>query len=349
MPNGKFISRGKKMKGMKTLLAILMVLCIAGTLSAAGTQEKKQESDALKIAVILPGKVDDVSWNQALYDGMRKIEQEMGDQVAVTYVEEVYEVADIEPALMDFASSGYDLIFGHGFQFMEPIIKVAAQFPEVNFALGTGYKTLPNTCVYDVHLAQGGYLMGVLAASISETGKLGVIGGADVSEIYRGHEAYKLGAKSVNPAVEIQEFYTGDWRDSAKAKEGALGMYDSGVDVIWHSGDGIGLGAVNAALDTGKYVLSNVVNQRVLAPENVVSGVDYDWDTAIRQIIGEIQAGTFTSKEDKYYWLTVDNGGLQVADYGPFADIISAEAIQAVASAKQGMMDGSLVMPEFDK
>lgn len=337
------------MKGLKKVLSMVLVLCMASVLFAAGSQEKGEEDTALRIAVVLPGKVDDVSWNQALYDGMRKIEKEMGDAVKVTYVEEVYEVADIEPALMDFASSGYDLIFGHGFQFMEPIIKVAEQFPDVNFALGTGFKTLPNTCVYDIHLAEGGYLMGVLAASISETGKIGVIGGADVSEIYRGHEAYKLGAKSVNSAVEIQEFYTGDWRDSAKAKEGALGMYDSGVDVIWHSGDGIGLGAVNAALDTGKYVLSNVVNQRVLAPENVVSGIDYDWDTAIRQIIEEIQNGTFTSRDEKYYWLTVENGGLQVADYGPFADKIPESAMQAVEAARKQIVDGSLVMPDFMK
>jgi len=338
------------MKRVKTILVLLLMVVAMSALWAGGAAEKAVEKEGvLKVAVLLPGKVDDVSWNQALYDGMKRIEAEMVDSLDVTYVEEVYEVADIEPALMDFASSGYDLIFGHGFQFMEPIIKVAEQFPDVNFALGTGYKTLPNTCVYDVHLAQGGYLMGTLAASVSKTGKIGVIGGADVSEIYRGHEAYKLGAKTVNPNVVIQEFYTGDWRDSAKAKEGALGMYDSGVDIIWHSGDGIGLGAVNAALDANKYVLSNVVNQRVLAPENVVSGINYDWDRAIRDIIGDIQDGSFRSTQDKYYWLTVANDGLQVADYGPFKDIIPSSAIEAVEVAQQQLKDGSLVLPDFDK
>ena len=83
--------------------------------------------------------------------------------------------------------------------------------------------------------------MGVIAALATQTNKIGVIGGADASEIKRGHEGFKAGAKSINPDIEIQEVYTGDWTDTAGAKEAAIGMYDAGVDVIWHSGDGIGL------------------------------------------------------------------------------------------------------------
>jgi len=330
------------LKAKVLLMALLAAIIVAAPSAFA--------ADKLKVAVILPGKADDVSFNQAFYEGMKKVEAQMKDKIEVTYVEDVYEVNDIEPALMDFASRGYGLIFGHGFQFMEPIIKVAAKYPKVMFALGSGYKTLPNTCVYDIKLEEGGYLMGTLAASISKTGKIGVIGGADVSEIYRGHEAYKLGAKTANPSVQIQEFYTGDWRDAAKAKEGALGMYDSGVDVIWHSGDGIGLGAVNAALQANKWVLSNVISQYKLAPKNVVSGIDYSWDSAIGQIVADVMGGHFADKDNKFYWLTVANGGIKIADFHQFkGTVVPAAVIKKLEDTKRGIADGSIKIPDFKK
>lgn len=338
---------------MKKMILLSLVCCIVASMAFAGGAKESVPAatgqKALKIAVVLPGKIDDVSFNQAFYDGMKKIEGELGSAIEVTYVEDVYEVADIEPALMDFASRGYDLIFGHGFQFMEPIIKVAEQFPKTHFALGTGYKTVSNSCVYDVHLGQGGYMMGAFAAMISKTQKIGVIGGGEASEIYRGHEGFKLGAMTINPAIKIQEYYTGDWRDAAKAKEGALGMYDSGVDIIWHSGDGIGLGVVNAALEANKLVLSNVVSQHVLAPNNVVSGIDYQWDLVIRQIVDDVMKGNFMNREDKFYWIEVANDGLQISDFHQFKDQYPASVFEKLEQIQQDILTGKIVIPEFVK
>lgn len=107
----------------------------AGESAAATTAESTAESTAetagkkLKVALILPGKKDDVSFNQAMYEGMKKYADANPDKIDLNVTENVYEVADIEPALMDFADQGYDVIFGHGFQFMEPIVKVGAQYP----------------------------------------------------------------------------------------------------------------------------------------------------------------------------------------------------------------------------
>ena len=162
------------MRRWSVLLMLSAAILMTGTVSIAATATKEKP---IKIALILPGKKDDVSWNQAMYLSGKALEKKLGDKGIVTITENVYEVADIEPALRDFASEGYDVIIGHGFQFMEPIIKLAKEFPKTNFLLGTGYKTLPNTCVYDVKLGEGGYLMGTLAALLTETNKIGVIGG----------------------------------------------------------------------------------------------------------------------------------------------------------------------------
>lgn len=310
---------------------------------SAGTGGKK-----LRVALILPGKADDMSFNQAMYAGMMSLAEEYKDKMEVKVVEEVYEIADIEPALMDFASEGYDVVFGHGFQFMEPIIKVAEKYPKTMFCLGTGYKTLDNTCVYDVHLQSGGYLMGVLAAAMSKTNKIGVVGGGNVSEIFRGHEGFKYGAKQIKPDIEIQEVYTGDWTDSAGAKEAAISMYDSGVDIIWHSGDGIGLGVVEAAKEKNQMVLGNVADQSKLAPNNVVSGLVYEWKPIIKNIIDDILAGNFTTQKDKFYWITIENGGLTYADYHDLADKVPQDVKDLMKKTYEDLAANKITMPEFE-
>lgn len=333
--------------GLMLVFALLMSGCGAKSTPTEATGDK--EVKPLKVALILPGKVDDVSWNQAMDEGMKSLEKDYDGKIEVNYSENVYEVSNIEPALREFASQGYDLIIGHGFQFQEPIIKVAAEFPKVKFALGTGYKTLPNTAVYDVQLEEGGYLMGTLAGLLTETNKIGVVGGADVTEIYRGHEAYKYAAKKVNPTIQIQELYTGDWRDAAKAKEGAVSMYDSGSDIIWHSGDGIGLGVVDAGKEKNKFVLGNVADQNVLAPNNVMSGIVYNWNPLLKQMVDDILNNNFENRNDKHYWLTVANGGITVAPFHGLDSKVSADVKEKLEQVKKDFMDNKIEMPKFDK
>ena len=335
-------------KTLRIVALALVCLLFAGACAPAKKAEPAS-ADKLKVALILPGKADDVSFNQSMYEGMMKIADEYKDQIEVKVVEEVYEVADIEPALMDFASDGYDLIFGHGFQFMEPIIKVAEKYPDTFFALGCGYKTLDNTCVYDVHLQDGGYIMGILAASITETGKIGVIGGGDVAEVFRGHEGFKFAAKKINPAIEIQEVYTGDWTDSAGAKEAAISMYDSGVDIIWHSGDGIGLGTVEAAKVKNQLVLGNIADQSPLAPDNVLSGVIYEWDAVIKGIIDDVLNENFKNRQDKFYWIETGNNGLRYSDFGKLGDKVPQDVKDLMATEFEALKNGEIDMPSFDK
>jgi len=359
----------KSLKLFAFMLAFIMTLSACGTsdnstrdteTKAAGSGNSADSEtladsggagEKLKVALILPGKKDDVSFNQAMYEGIEAYANEHSDTIELKVVENVYEVADIEPALMDFADQGYDVVFGHGFQFMEPIIKVGALYPDTYFLLGTGYKSLDNTAIYDVHLQSGGYLMGTVAALATETGKIGVIGGANVSEIYRGHEAFKYAAKQINPDIEIEEVYTGDWTDTAGAKEAAIGMYDSGVDVIWHSGDGIGLGVVQAAKEKDQVCLGNVADQNPLAPDNVLTGVVYEWKVVIEDIFNDIQNDSFRGREEagRYYWITAENGGLT---YAPIVDpkgMLSEEDITKIEEVYQGLIDGTVEMPDFEE
>lgn len=331
------------------LVATLAMSCLAGC--AAKTEASESgTADKLRVALILPGKKDDVSFNQAMYEGVTAYAEAHSDTVELKVVENVYEVADIEPALTDFADQGYDVIIGHGFQFMEPLVTVAEKYPDTYFLLGTGYMFRENTAIYDVALESGGYLMGVIAALASETGKIGVIGGADASEMVRGHAGYKMGAQSVNPDIEIQEVYTGDWNDTAGAYEAACGMYDSGVDVIWHSGDGIGLGVVQAAVDKDQYALGNVQDQYALGENNVLSSVQYHWEAVIAQMFDDIADGSFLTLPDdqRIFWITIANGGMEYTPINDPKGRLSDEDLAVIEDTFQQLKNDEIVWPSWD-
>lgn len=331
------------MKHMKTL-AFALAMATAATSGALVAQAE----DKLKVALILPGKKDDVSFNQAAYEGMTKYAAEHEDEIELNITENIYEVADIEPTLIDFAEEGYDVIFGHGFQFMEPIVGIAGDYEDTDFLIGTGYKTDDNVAIYDVELESGGYLMGVIAALATQTGKVGVIGGVDAAEMVRGHAGYKAGVASVDPSIEVQEVYTGDWTDTAGAKEAAIGMYDAGVDVIWHSGDGIGLGVVQAAAEKDMYCLGNVADQTSLAPEDVLSGVVYQWDAVIEKIFEDIRNDEFRGREeaDRFYWINAANGGLNYAPINDTKGYLTEDDLAVIEDTWAKLVSGEIVAYE---
>ncbi len=316
-------------------------------LFAGGAKEEKNSK--MKVALILPGKFDDVSFNQAMYEGMTDYAELHADEVELKCVEGIYDVTDIEPTLIEYADEGYDVIIGHGFQFSDPVHKVAAMYPEKTFLLGCGINDSNNVIRYDVSLEEGGYLMGVVAALATQTDKVGVIGGGMGSEITRGHEGFKAGAKSVNPNIEVQEVYTGDWNDTSGAYEAAIGMYESGVDVIWHSGDGIGLGVVQAAVAKDKYALGNVENQLSLAPNNFLTGIQYVWANALERVFSEIKNGTAIREKTQADAVLIDvaNGGMEMCEINDPKGWLSADDIVVINDTIEALKQGKVALPEL--
>jgi basic membrane protein A len=302
------------------------------------------------VALILPGRADDVSWNQASFEGMNSAVDELNEEgmieVELTVVEQVYDPVDIEPALLDYAQQEYDLVVGHGFQFQEPIIKVAEDYPDVNFAIGTGFKLAENVGVYDVKLEQGGYLMGMIAGTLTESNIIGVVGGVDVSEIHRGHVAFILGAEAVNEDVEVLSNFVGDFNDLAGAKEAALSQIEAGADVIWQSGDGIGLAVLGACEEEEILCMGNVADQNEIAPENTLASFVYDWGPIYKQMIEETAEGTFG---DKFYWIELANEGVSVVYNEELAEeYITEELQEALDEAIESFIDETLDLGDLD-
>ena len=139
---------------MKKFFALFLAMIMALSLVACGGGDKKEEAPStetaakMKVALVLPGKKDDVSFNQAMYRGMNDYYDAHADEIDLTVVENIYDVADIEPALIEYADSGYDVVIGHGYQFSEPVNTVAEQYPDTAFLLGCGVGYKRNSVQY---------------------------------------------------------------------------------------------------------------------------------------------------------------------------------------------------------
>lgn len=332
---------------MRKLFTVLLVLAVLATAIPALAQD--DDTISLKVALILPGRADDVSWNQASYEGMLDAVDrvaEEGIEVDLTVVEEVYDPVDIEPALLDYAEQDFDLIVGHGFQFMEPIIKVAEDFEDVNFAIGTGFKIAPNVGVYDVRLEQGGYLMGLIAGYLTEADIVGVTGGVDVSEIHRGHVAFVFGAEEVNEDVTVLSNFTGDFNDVPAAKEAALSQIAAGADMLWQSGDGIGFGVLAACEEEDILCMGNVANQNDIAPENTLASFVYDWAPLYEQMIMETAEGTFG---DDFYWIDFANEGVSIVWNEDLMDeYVDEDLMTILDEAVEGFVEETLDLGDLD-
>jgi basic membrane protein A and related proteins len=346
---------------MKSQLTFRLLICLAVLALLAGcapavpttapaaaaptTAPAAAAAKPLKVALILPGRADDVSWNQAAYEGMQEAVKNSKVPIDLKVVEQVYDPVAIEPALRDYAQQGYDLIVGHGFQFQEPIIKVAADFPKTNFAIGTGFKLAPNVGVYDVKMEQGGYLAGIIAGMLTKSKLIGAVGGVDVSEIHRGHAAFGQGVKSVSPDAKGVNNFIGDFNNLAGAKEGALNQMKAGADVIWQSGDGIGIAVLGACKEQKTLCFGNIANQTSLAPDSVISSFVYHWGPVYSQMIDESANKSFGNKK---YWIEFANKGVTFEFNDAVKSKIPAEAMTAFEKAKAGFENNTLDLGDLD-
>jgi basic membrane protein A len=315
-----------------------LLLLVAGALLVAACGQAApapEEGEALRVALILPGRIDDLAWNQAGYRSFLRLQGAMGSEIETSWVENVYNNVDIIPALRDYAQRGYDVILGHGFQFQEPLYEVAPEFPEVTFACG-GWEALENMSIYDVRTDQTGYLEGYLAASMSQTGQIGYVAGLEVAELARFAKGYELGAQAANPDIEIQVVYTGDFHDVAAARETVVGLASQGVDVVAFMGDGTSLGALAGCQEAGIYCMGNGTDITQQAPELILTSGVWQWDAVWEQIIADYHEGTRGMQQ---YWADMANGGLALTALN---SAVPEEVATELAAIQEQIIAGTL-------
>ena len=194
--------------------------------------------EPFKIAFVLPSPVTDLAWGQAMYDGLKAVQTEMGGEskLKIAYSDSMFQVADAAAAIRDYASEGYDLIIAHGTQYGNSMFDVAKDFPETSFAWGTATDTgadkgLKNVFAYEAAAQEGGYVNGVLAAMMSKSGVLGVVGPVEAGDAKLYIDGFKYGAEQTKPGIKVNVSYTGSFGDTALAAEAANTHIAAGADI----------------------------------------------------------------------------------------------------------------------
>ncbi len=172
-----------------------------------------QAADPVKAAWVYVGPVGDAGWTFAHDQGRLAVEAKFGSAVKTSYVENVPEGADAERVIRDLARQGNQIIFATSFGFMDPMLKVAKEFPNVKFEHATGYKTAKNMRIYDASFFHDTYMAGIIAGKMSKTGTLGFVGSFPIPEVLRNINAFTLGAQSTNPNIKVKVVWINTWFD----------------------------------------------------------------------------------------------------------------------------------------
>lgn len=238
------------------------------------------------------GGLGDRSFNDSAYAGLQKAQKQLG--IRFETVGFTSDEANLE-ALRRFARQEYDLIIGIGFENAAYIETVAKEFPDCNFAIIDVEAEGDNVVSIIYREQEGDFLMGVLAAMLTESKKVGFIGGMDIEIIQRIKSGFKQGVAYQDSSVEVVSDMAGTFTDPEVGKLLALAQYETGVDVIYNGAGRTGLGIIEAAKETGKLTIGTSGDQRYLAPGNVVGNRPKRVDTAVLMLVNEVKDDQFTA------------------------------------------------------
>lgn len=293
----------------------------------------------LKVALCVTGAINDMGWCQSAYEGLILVKEELGCEVAFT---ENVGAADMAATFTDYAANGYDVIIGHGFQFGDPALEVGELYPDVKFICIESEAAAENVASYVMKCEEAGYLEGMLAASMSKTGKLGFIGPIQGASLVKIMNGYEDGAKEVNPDIEVQTAWTGSFTDTALAKEAATAMIESGADVIGHCANECGTGAINAAAEAGVYATGDSYDQNSLAPETILTSAIYNVPQLIKVAVEDIMNDNF---EGTVKQLGMAEGIVELAPYHTLEAEIPAEVRTLIDEKAAAIISGEFVVP----
>ena len=276
--------------------ASCMVLAGCGDDASKTAQQAQAPAAAgssapLKAAWIYPSPAADEGWSKQHDLSRQVIQKKFGDKVQTQFVENVTTMADAERVIRDLASQGNKIIFATSFEFMNPALKVAKEFPDVKFEHATGYKTTENFNYYNARFYQGRYLAGKLAASMSKDGHLGYVAAVPIPEVLQGINAYTLGAQTVNPNVKVDVVWTNTWYDPGKEADATNTLIGQGCDIITHHTNSQAV--ASTAESKGVKVISYNSAMVKAAPTQLIGAVTHHWDEYYAKRIQAVMDGTW--------------------------------------------------------
>ncbi len=278
-------------KAAALVLSISLLAGCAGTAKDGG--EGGNGGGEVKYAVGMTtdiGGLNDDSFNASAWRGLKKLEKDLGFKVQAV---ESQKNEDYEPNFRLLMDAGYDLIWGIGFLMQDAVDKAAQENADQKFAIIDAVVEQPNVASVLFREEEGSFLMGVIAAKTTKTGKVGFVGGMDIDVIHHFDAGFQAGVKAVDPNIEVIRVYAGTFTDPEKGKNVALQIFRDGADVIFHASGATGKGVIEAAKEQNKFAIGVDSDQNHLAPENVISSMMKRVDVAVYEVSKMAAEGNF--------------------------------------------------------
>lgn len=322
---------------LASALATGAVLCGAFVASPASPAE------VLKAAMLLPGSINDQSWNAAGYAGLLKTKA-AGFETA--YSENVADADQVE-ALSDYARRGFQVVMAHGGQFEASAKQVGPQFPKTQFIIGSGSGfQQPNVMSMDYAEEQFGCLLGVLAARMSKTGKVGGVYGLEgLATIVAQAGGFRICAKKTRPDLQVTFIYVKDMEDAAAAKEASLSLIAAGADVLTGKLNAAQSGIVQAAKEKGIFATGRSLDASAAAPKAVLTNIVEFWDDMYSQAAIGAKGGKLTAKFVAYGYDTADKttgAALAYSKSAEFNPAVPPAVVAEVEKVKKQFATGAL-------
>jgi len=322
------------------LVCLLLSLVLAGCAAPAAPPTVKP-AKVLKVGLLSPGPVHDGGWNELAYQSIKLIEKDMGAKVS--YVEISDSPSDIEKAFRDYASQGYDMIIGHSYVHQDAAEIVAKDYPNIVFLTSGGEKKGSNYGPVVFKENEVMYLLGIIAAHMTKTGKAIGIGGEEIPAISLPSDGFKAGFETVQ-GNQYTITYINSWDDITVGKEAALAGIAAGADIVIPNANIAGQGAFQAAEEKGVWAFGTNADQSSLSPKTILASTVFDYAQEYLAIAKTIQDGTF--KGNHVFAVGLDNPQAAFVAYNPaLKDKIPADVLKLVETTRQDIVSGKIVVP----
>ena len=328
---------------MFLIMAMVMVGCAGNQPAEQSEEPAAEEASALKVALVVAGGLGDRSFYDSSNEGLKMAIEKLGVEGKVLECKN-------DPTLytdqLVQASTASDVVVVVGFEFYDVIQEVAAEFPDKKYVyIDNVIENVENITCIDYKENEGSFLAGALAAMESKTGKIGMVGGMDIPVIRNFQVGYEAGAKYINPDIQVETIFAGDFEDPAKGKESALALYAKDIDIVFQVAGKTGEGVFEATKDTGKFAIGVDSDQRYINPDAIIASMIKGVDISIYETIEKIQKGEFES--GNVYEYGAKENGVRIA-YGTedMPKLVSDEAMNQIQELTAMIIQGDIEVPE---
>jgi basic membrane lipoprotein Med (substrate-binding protein (PBP1-ABC) superfamily) len=293
----------------------------------------------VRVALVTPGSISDAAWNAGAYAGLLTLRDSLF--VEISHIE-ARTPGEQEEAMRGYASQGYDLVFGHGFEFQQPAERVASEFPGTVFAITSGQRVQGSVVPLVFRFHEATYLLGMLAGGLTRRNRIGFVGGMELPPIVLGYQGWLEGARAVNPGVDSRISWLNSFDDAAAGKEAALAMIRLGVDELHHNADAAALGLFSAVLENADvHVYGANADQSSLAPERLPASAVIDLGRAMMLVAREVKDGDFVPRVESF---GLASGVIRFTRNPMFTGTIPPELLERVTLAEAAIVSGELTV-----